>query len=111
MIDFRIERSWSRHDGYDIWVLKRSENGRSHLLKPTVLEFQEMPEAFRLPEPSLQVQGELGRELITAARTAFAEMQWYDKKDMSHHAKVESAMQAHIDSLKMVVDRTVRGER
>lgn len=109
MIEIRVERDWSRRDGLKIWVMKWHEGGKTSVMKPTDLEFVEMEsDTFLLPQPSIQMGGVMGRELFDAAKVAFADADWINKSELNHHAKVEKAMQAHIDSLKLVVDRTVK---
>ncbi len=106
MIDFRIERAWER-DGYNIWVIERRQTA-SYIAKPIVFEFEKMEECQLLPSPSLKMDGILGREMVLAARKAFSGIHMISKEDLETHAKVEKAMQDHINSLKLVVDRTIK---
>jgi len=106
VIDFRIERAWSR-DGYNIWVIDHSERG-SFIWEPITISLREINDTERLPDPTLHIDGVKGRELIDAARKAFAGVEWFNREELNATARIEKAMQAHIDSLKLVVDRVVR---
>ena len=106
MIDFRIERGWS-FDGHQMWIIEY-RNGKTYIAKPFEIEFVELPERCGLPEPTLKIQGPLARELLLQIRKAVAGYhQLDDKEDYENSKRVEKAMQAHIDSLKLVVDRTI----
>lgn len=106
MIDFRIQRSWSRN-GTDIWLIDR-QNNRSFIAEPIELKFREMKTHEMLPEPTIFIDEMQGKEIFEAARKSFASAEWIDKDEWSAHNKIQKAMQAHIDSLKLVVDRTVK---
>lgn len=107
MIKLRVDRDWTRRDGFNVWLMEyRSE--RTHVAQPFALEFKELPEYSLLPEPSLRLAGDFGRELVDEARKALAGLELFSKEELAVHAKVEKAMQAHIDSLRLVVERTVK---
>lgn len=106
MIQFRAERGWS-FDGYQAWILDY-RNGQTYIAKPVKLEFEPHPEGHILPEPTLQIRADIARELIPQLKKSLAGFTWFDDKEDYEVAKrVEKAMQAHIDSLKLVVDRVV----
>ncbi len=105
MIDFRVERGWS-FDGHQMWIIEHRQ-GKTYVAKPFEIEFVEMGEGAILPEPSFKIHGSFARELLPSIKKALAGYTAYDDKEDYETAKrVEKAMQAHIDSLKLVVDRT-----
>lgn len=107
MIEFRIERGWS-FDGYQMWVMEY-RNGKAYVAKPFELEFVELEDGIKLPEPTLKINGILARELLPSVRKALAGYDRYDsKEDYEAARRVEKAMQDHIDSLNLVVNRAVK---
>lgn len=106
MIDFRVERGWA-FDGYQAWIIEH-RNNRSYIAKPVEFEFVELPEGALYPDPTLKLSGPLAREFMSAAKKALAGFTVWDKEDYEASARIEKAMQAHIDSLKMVVERIVK---
>lgn len=107
MIDFRVERGWS-FDGFQVWLIEH-RNGKSFIAKPINLEFVEISEGGHLPEPTLKLSGIFAREFIPQAKKALAGLTSFDdKEEYEVSRRVEKAMQAHIDSLKLVVDRSIR---
>ncbi len=109
MIQFRAERGWS-FDGYQAWVIEY-RNDRSYVAKPMELIFEELPEMHSMPEPTIKIQGPLVMELIPQLRKALAGFDHWSKEDYDQAKRVETAMQAHIDSLRMVVQRTIPPQR
>lgn len=107
MIDFRIERGLS-FDGYQAWIIDYRHDGQTLIAKPLELEFVKHDKWNMLPEPSLRITGPLGREFLLAARKSLAEFNTWDKESYEVSARIEKAMQAHIDSLKLVVERIVK---
>lgn len=107
MIDFRIERGWS-FDGYQGWVLDyRGDKG--FIAKPIEFEWVELNPTATLPEPTFRMNGPLAREFLDATRKALAGFTHFDsKEDYEASRRIEKAMQAHIDSLKLVVDRALK---
>lgn len=105
MIDLRIERGWS-FDGYQLWIIER-RNGKSFIAKPIDLEFIEIQDGSFLPEPTLKIDGILGKELLIEAKKALAGFNYLDKESYDVSSKIEKKMQDHIDSLKMVIENTL----
>lgn len=106
MISFRVQRGWS-YDGYQAWVIEY-KNGKTYIAEPIELKFVEHPEAIRFPEPTLRIGGVFADEFLKEAKKALAGFTPFDDKEEYENAKrVEKAMQAHIDSLKLVIDRTL----
>lgn len=106
-IEFRVERGWSFF-GYQAWILDYRD-GKTHIAKPMEMEFVPVEEAAQLPEPSLKISHQLAIEFIPKLKKALAGITWpNDKEDYEVQKRVESAMQSHIDSLKLVVDRIVK---
>lgn len=105
-MEFRIERGWS-FDGYQAWLLDY-RNGRSYIAKPIDLTFEELPEGLMLPEPTLKMNGPFAEEFLLEARKAIAGFNTWDKENYEVSARIEKAMQAHIDSLKLVVERALK---
>jgi hypothetical protein len=106
MIDFRIERDWS-YNGYQAWVIEH-RNGRSYIAEPVELKFKELSERHLLPEPTLRVEGIFAKEFIPQLKKALAGFNTWEKDEYEVSARIEKAMQAHIDSLKLVVDRALK---
>jgi hypothetical protein len=106
MIDFRIERGWS-FDGYQAWIIEH-RNGQSYIARPIELEFVPIPDGSALPEPTLKLGGPFAKEFLAQAKKALAGFNSWDKKEYEVSARIEKAMQAHIDSLKLVVDRALK---
>lgn len=106
MIRIRAERGWS-FDGFQMWFI-RDQNNRTYIAKPFKLEFVEIDATQLLPEPSFRCTGQIACEMVPALRKALAGMSWFeDKEDYEASKRIEKAMQAHIDSLKLVVDRVI----
>lgn len=107
MIDFRIERGWS-FNGYQSWILEH-RNGKTYIAKPFDIEFVEIEEGCVLPEPSFKCHAIFAKEFFPALKKALAGYTSLDdKEDYEASKRIEKAMQAHIDSLKLVVDRVVK---
>lgn len=109
MIDFRIERGWS-FDGYQMWILDYRGN-QGFICKPFQLEFVPIEEGRLLPKPSFEISGSLALDLLPQIKkrlAGFHSPAWSNKEEYDASSKIEKAMQAHIDSLKLVVDRTVK---
>lgn len=102
MIQVRVDRNWNTRDGYSLWVFEHRDKA-SFVAKPMQIEFVELDNSISLPTPTLSVSGALGAELINSAKQSFAGMEWASKDDYSHFAKVEKAMQGHIESLKQII--------
>ena len=105
MVDFRVERSWS-HDGYNIWIYEQRSDG-VYVCQPVELNFIKLEEAQALPPASLKLNGAFSRAALPALQSALAGMQWFNKEDIDVASRVQKAMQAHIDSLKSVLDKTL----
>lgn len=107
MIKLRLERGWS-FDGYQLWIMDyRGEE--SYVAKPITLEFVKVPFNYQLPEPTLLLPAMLGNELLCEARKTLAGYSMLDdKEDYEISKRVEKEMKAHIDSLKLVIDRTLK---
>lgn len=94
-------------DGYQMWIMEY-RNGRGYMVEPIELKFKEVPEGYLAPEPTLRIDGDMARDLIPELKKAVAGLNWFeDKEDYEASKRIENAMQAHIDSLKLVVDRTL----
>lgn len=107
MIEFRIERGWS-FKGYQAWIIDR-RNDASYIAKPIQLEFVKMEgSAFLLPEPTLTMEWPMSEEFVREAKKALSGFNTWDKENYEVSARIEKAMQAHIDSLKLVVERIVK---
>lgn len=107
MIRFRAEKSFSRY-GYDLWVMDDRRDG-FYIAKPIKLEFEKHDEATLLPEPTWSVDEFMAKDLIPELRKTLAGFNWMnDKEDYDQLSRVQKLMQAHIDSLKSVVDKVVK---
>lgn len=106
MIQFRVERGWS-FDGYQAWILEY-RNGKSYVVKPMEMIFKELPDGNLLPEPSIKISGPLAMTIIPELKKALAGFDWLNKDEYDQSKRVEKAMQEHINSLKVVVDRIVK---
>lgn len=109
MIKLRIDRDWGSRDGWNIWVIDhRGDN--AFVANPIELKFSEMgSNAFMLPEPTFRAGGAAGLELLQELRRAIAGFEYFqDKEDFDASKRIEKAMQDHIDSLKLVVERTLK---
>ncbi len=108
MIDLRVDNSWSRL-GFNVWIIDRRPDNACYIAKPTVLDFAPIEDGHILPEPTFFLNAHLAKEVIPALRRTLAGITWFeDKEDYEASKRIEKAMQAHIDSLKLVVDRVVK---
>lgn len=108
MVLFRIDKSFAS-DSYNIWIIEHDVNGKAKVAKPISIEFEEVIEGQLLPEPTLSINGQRAKEWIPELKKSLAGYTMFDDKEEYETAKrVEKAMQAHIDSLKLVVDRVVK---
>lgn len=105
MFEFRIERSWS-HIGYSIWLLDRRHDA-TYIADPIQLSMRKLNETEMMPAPTLILKESDAKEILESARKEFAAQRWIDKNEWDAHARIEKAMQGHIDSLKLVVDRVI----
>lgn len=104
--EFRIQRSWN-NGGYDLWIMEH-RNDASYIWKPLRVEIEKLDEAQSLPEPTLKIPANLASDLFNSVQKAMSQLYWAKKEDYDVNAMIQKAMQAHIDSLKMVVERTVK---
>lgn len=107
MFDVRLEKNVLT-GGVSIWIFVRGKNGNHFCMEPVQLKLVPMPENYRLPDPTIQFDFAEAEEIIPALKRELAGFSSFDDKEEYYSAKrVEKAMQAHIDSLKLVVEKTL----
>jgi len=106
-IDVRLQELWHK-DAIGLWILDRDfEGGKTKLVKPVVLTWEDRPECFMLPEPTLELRREKMRELLKALLDACAESSFIDSKAERREAEVQ-AIKAHLGDVQKTVDRLFR---
>jgi len=103
----KVERDWGNRS-VNIW-LGDYRGRQTFVAKPIQLVFEPHQEDAILPEPTLRLDEDLARVLLPELKKSLAGFTLFDDKEEYETAKrVEKAMQAHIDSLKLVVERTIK---
>lgn len=107
MVRFRVEHAWHQGAVY-LWIIE-TRGGKNFIGKPIDIEFTEIDECANLPEPTFKLTSAQAKEWIPEIKKSLAGYTLFDDKEDYETAKrVEKAMQAHIDSLKLVVERAVK---
>ena len=107
MIRVRLERGYS-FNGLQMWIME-DRGDRCFMAQPTEIVFKEVSPSALLPQATFSIRNDLAHDLIPELKKALAGYTFFDdKEDLEASKRLEKAMQAHIDSLKMIVDRTVK---
>lgn len=100
---FRIDRLF-HIDSVGIWIIKKGYGQTSVIANPCDLVFTPVPETFRLPEPTLNLNREDALDFIKAFLEAIDESQWFQSKKVNNDKEV-LAIKEHLNDMRKMTDK------
>lgn len=103
MISVRIERDYSRRDGFNIWIIEYDGKGASYVAEPIDLSFKKSGGAeFMLPEPTLRISGPKGPEIMRALAEGLLQVNIIPENKLNSNKQIE-AMKYHLEDMRKLV--------
>lgn len=106
MNDFkvRIERSFDGRIGYSVWIIGYDDKfSKTYIAKPMSIEFVEVKEGWRLPEPSLRLNDESSR-ILNAFPEGLSEAGIVQSRELGQDKLIQN-MKEEIEQLRKWIDK------